>query len=123
MNNTTNTMINLNDLLLIPSILKELEELREFKNSFTKEKKFIKTNEVLELLNLKSRTTIKNYVDNNILKEKEHYIKEDGRIKFIYSEILKFKNEFSKYSKSLHKKTKEQLELEKALERLASWKI
>ncbi len=118
--NTAEMMINFNHLLLIPQILKELEELREFKNSFTKQKEFIKTSEVMEILGLRSRATIKNYVDNCTFVDGKHYIKEDGKIKFVHKEILIFKNEYSKNTKSIHRKTEEQLELENALARLVA---
>ena len=119
--NTNNLMIDLNHLLLIPAILEELKELREFKNSFFKEKEFIKTSEVMEILGLRSRVTIKNYIDNYTFTEGEHYVREGGKIKFVHKEILKFKNKYSKNSKSLHRKTAEQIELEQALERLVAW--
>ena len=115
-----NMIIDLSVLKLIPTILQELEELKAFKNEFLNNKTYIKSTEVLEILGLKSRATIKNYVDNCVFKENEHYIKEDNKIKFIYKEILNFKKANSKSTKSLHKKSEEQLEFENALKRLAA---
>lgn len=120
MENNNSMIIDLSVLSLIPKILEELNELKKFKESFDSKLNLTSQTDVLKFLGLKSRTTLKKYVDENVFEEGVHYTKENNRIIYIPSGIVEFRNSHVKNRKALHGKIEEQEYLEKVFERFAS---
>lgn len=118
MNNTNNTNMNmlldLSALQLLPQILNELKDLKEMielvKPNFTSSK------DVMQILGIKSRQTLRNYIDNGTFEEGVHYKMENDKVIYIPEGIMEFKKGFAKG----RKKVQTDDELEAILGRLAS---
>ncbi len=90
------------NLDLIPILVTLVKELKKEVEILKSSKIKLRTNkEVQEFLNI-SRTTLHNYIKNGVLVEKEHYTYENGKTVYIVQEMIKFKENYIKHSKSQH---------------------
>ncbi len=93
------------NLDLIPILVTLVRELKKEVEILKSSKIKLRTNkEVQEFLNI-GRTTLHNYIKSGVLVERIHYIYENRKIIFIVEEIIKFKENYIKHSKSQHTTT------------------
>lgn len=106
-------LLDLSVLNLLPQILEELKELKEILEI----NPYLTPTEVMNYLNLNSRTTLINYRTNGTFKENQEYILENDKVIYLRKGIMNFKKMFTKGSRKLRDKTEDEVLSESVLKR------
>jgi hypothetical protein len=113
---TQSLLLDFSVLNLLPEILEELKNLKELLDI----NPYLTQTEVMNYLNLNSRTTLINYRTNGTFKENQEYILENDKVIYLKKGIMNFKKLHVKGARKLRDKTEDEVLSETVLKRFVS---
>jgi hypothetical protein len=120
MNNQTQTtqqlLLDFSVLNLLPKILEELQSIKELIDISP----YLTQAEVMNYLNLNSRTTLINYRNNGTFKENQEYVLENDKVIYLKKGIMNFKKMHLKGARKLRDKTEDEVLSETILKRFVA---